>query len=67
MAANPTECRQRAEFCIELAKRMEREDRKRSLICIANNWVKLADELEKADASRKRAAAQPRSDAPLFR
>ncbi len=59
--------RQRAASCIEQANETKREDLKRSLIGIANNWVTLADELEKTHVIDEQTAARTQSTIPLFR
>lgn len=66
MPANPKECRLRAATCVELAKKMKHENLKRSLIGIATNWVKLAEELE-GSAIGDRTTERRQSATPLFR
>lgn len=67
MSANPMECRRRALSCAELANDAKNEKYKRSMIAIAKNWIKLAEELESAQPSRERAAMSTAAVTPLFR
>jgi len=48
MPGDPKECRQRAAHCIELANAAKSENDKRRMMELAATWVRLADELDRA-------------------
>jgi molecular chaperone GrpE (heat shock protein) len=51
MASDPVECRKRALRCRELAERAMNSQVKAALTYLAEHWLNVADELERAQSS----------------
>jgi hypothetical protein len=52
MPGNPKECREHALHCTELAKKADSPERARVFRSLAKQWLKLAADLELAEAMR---------------
>jgi hypothetical protein len=50
MAGDPQECRRHARNCIDLADQAVTPEGRLTLINLANHWIKLAAEIESAQA-----------------
>ena len=63
MATDPTECRQFAARCMEVADSSLNNEVKQSMSNLANTWIKLAEELDRAQSISKQlnAVAQHQS------
>jgi hypothetical protein len=67
MSSNPADCRRLAELCLQRASEAHREIDKVSLIGVARNWEKLANELENVQRTQDQLLAGDNSSTPLFR
>ena len=64
MPSDPKECRQRATRCTELAEKTTDPELKAVLKSLVERWLKLAADLEHAQALRDERARGQRSDKP---
>jgi hypothetical protein len=60
MPGDPKECRQHALRCTELAKKADSPERARVFRSLAQQWLKLAIELEHAHALRDEFESRPK-------
>jgi hypothetical protein len=62
MPSDPKECRQRALRCTELAEKSTDPELKAVLISLVERWLKLAADLERAQALRDEREPRPTNE-----